>query len=140
MRWAAPLAIATVVLSTMPRPVPVPVAPGEPAWMLHYSMTPPGWLEAYFGEETVADRNGTVRNIIDMRALPDQTGLRVIAQARPFDGTVSWVSRNLLTGSGVPAHPDAAWRLEWRLGWPCWLPPHACRREKLFGQSRRQIP
>ena len=124
--WAL-ASIAGAVVLTGWRPVPVAVGAGDArVRMAHYAMAAPDWGDTYFGPLAIRDRGGVLANITGVRALPDPAGMRVIALGRAMVEPLGWASTGKV--AGVPAMPDGQWEARWRFGWPCWLPPHACRR------------
>jgi hypothetical protein len=52
--------------------------------------------------------------------------VRVLALRRDFSGPVAWVTHEALPDQ-VSIQAPLRWKEHWELGWPCWLPPYACR-------------
>ena len=122
-RRAPILALLAVVLVSAVRLVPVPVTGGA-VRLLQYAGRPPYWSNAYFGQARLADAHGVFDNILTMRILPDDQGLRVLSLSRPFEGRAIWLKQ-----TGLNIRPDQvprAWAEHVAIGWPCWLPPYAC--------------
>ena len=122
-RRAPALALLAVVLVSAVRLVPVPVTGGA-VRLLQYAGRPPYWSNAYFGQARLADTHGVFENILTMRILPDDQGLRVLSLSRPFEGRPVWLRQ-----TGLNIRPDQvprAWAERVAIGWPCWLPPYAC--------------
>ncbi len=127
-RRAPMLALLAVVLFSAVRLVPVPAAGGE-ARLLQYAGKPPYWSNSYFGHARLADAHGVFENILTMRILPDDQGLRVLSLSRPFDGRPVWLQQ---TGLNIgPDQVPQAWAEHVTIGWPCWLPPYACNHLRL---------
>ncbi len=117
------LALLAVVLLSAVRLVPVPAAGGA-ARLLQYPGARPDWSDAYFGHARLADAHGVFENILTMRILPDDQGVRVLSLSRPFQGRPLWLQQ-----AGLSIAPDRvprAWAEHVAFGWPCWLPPYAC--------------
>jgi hypothetical protein len=76
-----------------------------------------------------SDSEGTLRNVIMMRAfpLPSGDGVRLIGLRRNFDGPVAWGPG---MGLDMPASvsPERRWAEHVSLGYPCWLPPYPCKK------------
>ncbi|HTJ64406.1 MAG TPA: hypothetical protein VL899_11400 [Alphaproteobacteria bacterium] len=76
----------------------------------------------------IVDDKGPVANISNMRAFPMPLGqgVRFIGLRRNFAGAVTW-----LPGQGLPMSLDPAPQVRWAehigFGYPCWLPPLACK-------------
>ncbi len=127
-RRAPILALLAVVLLSAVRLVPVP-ATGDDARLLQYAGRPPRWSSSYFGHARLADARGVFENILTMRILPDDQGLRVLSLSRPFEGRPVWLQR---TGLDIaPDQAPRAWAGQVTVGWPCWLPPYPCNHLRL---------
>ena len=124
-RRPALAALATVLLLMDFRFSPSPATAAQPAWMIQVPGPVPDFKEAYFGGIALRDARGPMRSVRDFRALPDETGWRLIALRRPFVGPV------LIAGLGHwpdgPVGPAARrWTRRASFHLPCWL--RACPR------------
>lgn len=76
----------------------------------------------------VVDAKGALPNISNMRAfpLPGGDGVRIIGLKRDFAGTLAWVPGR---GMDMPENPSPQrrWTEQIGFGYPCWLPPLACK-------------
>ncbi len=119
-RPALAATIAVLLLADL-RLQPRPAGAG-PAWMIQIPGPVPNFKEVYFGAVTLRDARGPMLTIRDFRALPDETGLRLVALRRPFVGSV--VIGGLAHWPGGPIGPAASrWGRGVSPGLPCWLRP-----------------
>jgi hypothetical protein len=127
LAWAA---LAMVLLLSAIRVTPRPAAADEPA--LAIDIPGPAATEdntTMAAELAAVDSYGPVQNITQMRAFafPAGDGIRLIGLKRDFVGEVGWKA-----GHGPPMPVDPAperrWAEHFSLGYPCWLPPHVCKR------------
>ncbi len=114
----APLALALSMLPLCLRIVPVQAAADEPAKMLAYAGTEPGFEAAYFEPTVLRDSLGSLRNIEDFRVIPVPGGIRVLALRRPFGANPQW--ERSPTGWHDTA-PPVRYKERVRFGRPCWL-------------------
>jgi len=125
--WPATAGLAIVVLLAPVRVAPRPAMPGEAAKMLEFHGPSPGFSDSYFGDFTVVDAAGHLRDIADVRAFPVPGGMRVIALRRPFVGGVRIESGQSLPPALAASEPTR-WRERLVLGRPCWLALGRCGR------------
>ena len=125
-RWAAPsyAALAGVLLAAGLSAVRVaarPAGPDMPAKMLEFHGTSPGFEQAYFSPLVVHDAQGRLENVNDIRAIPIEGGVRLIALRRPFQGAIT-----AEPGHGLPAGlldtQPVRYAAGLALGRPCWVP------------------
>jgi hypothetical protein len=121
----APLAFAASLPLLLLRVEPVEVAAGEPAKMLAYAGTPPGFDAAYFADIALRDSAGEMRSVGDIRAIPVQGGMRVFALNRPFADDPAWV---VPPAGWQDGPPPTRYGMRVRFGVPCWTRLVACQR------------
>ena len=77
----------------------------------------------------VTDSRGALTNILSMRAIPFPygNGVRLFGIKRDFSSSVDWVPGH---GLDMPADapPQRRWAEQISIGYPCWLPPHKCKK------------
>jgi hypothetical protein len=118
---SVPLAMLVLALRA------APVAAGEgAARMLTWPGAKADFTPAYFAHSALRDGSGRLANIPDMRVIAGEGGVRVLALRRDFSGPVAWVNHEALPDQ-VSIQAPLRWKEHWQLGWPCWLPPYACR-------------
>jgi hypothetical protein len=127
MAWTA---LAVVLLLSCIRVTPRPAGPDEAANAV--DIDGPVATEGNTTMNTrllASDSEGTLRNVIMMRAfpLPSGDGVRLIGLRRNFDGPVAWGPG---MGLDMPASvsPERRWAEHVSLGYPCWLPPYPCKK------------
>ena len=128
----APAVMAVSVLILCLRLEPVPVGLNDPASMLVYHGSVPGFDAAYFGPLEMRDTVGVLRQTSDVRAIPIPGGMRVYAMRRDFKGTPEFTILPLKWAVSGPPERFAA-RLS--IGPPCWLPVIHCTK-----MSNDQLP
>jgi len=124
--WAA---LAVVLLLSAIRVTPRLAGPDEPA--VAVDLPDPAANETATTmnfDLAAADARGILANITVMRAFSFRSGVgvgvRLIGLRRDFVGHVDWAP-----GQGPPFAPDpqVRWAEHIGLGYPCWLPPLACK-------------
>ena len=124
--WAAFGGLALVGAVAWLRVVPGAAGPGEAAKMLAFRGEPPVFATPLFGNQiALRDGRGVMRNVEQMRIVPEPDGMRVFALSRRFDGPVKWEATEGLPATTTAAVPE---RVVPRLGWgrPCWVPGTRC--------------
>jgi hypothetical protein len=117
-RWRVAAAGSAVILVALClRVSPVAARDGQAWRALHLPGPQPDFTATYFGEHRLVDSAGVLRNVYDIRWWAVRDGTRVLA-----------LRRDILPP--VEALPAGARAMSVRvsLGWPCWLPPYACKR------------
>jgi hypothetical protein len=128
--WAA---LALVFLLSCLRVTPRAAAVDEPAVAI--DMPGPAATEATTTMTfnlAVRDAAGQAsQDIGEMRTFPFPLGdgVRLIGLKRDFAGDVAWVPGH---GLPMPADPppERRWAEQIGFGYPCWLPPHPCKKDK----------
>ena len=122
--------LAVVLLLSCIRVMPRLVGPDEAA--LAVDMPGPAATE---GNSTMApalaavDAVGVLQNVTVMRAFPFPSGdgVRLVGLRRDIQGGVVWQD-----GHGLPMPPNPSPQVRWgehiAFGYPCWLPPHPCKK------------
>ena len=129
-RRTAWVALAVVLILSCIRVTPRPAVPNEPA--VAVDIPGPAATEGNTTmnpELAVADADGVISNITMMRAFPfpSSNGVRLIALRRDFADPVDWrAGHGLDMPAGAP--PQRRWAESIAIGFPCWLPPHICRK------------
>jgi hypothetical protein len=137
---ASAAALTVVLLAASIRLVPVGAAPDEPARALIFSAVQDRFNPIYMARSIIADRAGTMRNTIEYHQVPREGSVWAIAQKRDFAGGERWIMRapqSIEWPAGTGARPSPAtmagerlplhrYRVGWRIGLPCWLPPYPC--------------
>ncbi len=122
------LALAGAAALALVQVAPRAVGPTDPARMLEFHGEAPWFDRSYFGDFTIADDGGTLHNISDFRAFPVPGGMRVIANRRPFEGTVHVrLGSEPLPADLLASSPDRFGESV-VLGRPCWMPRIRCGR------------
>lgn len=121
-RRAALAGLAVTALLVCIRIAPQPVAADVPARMLMFPAVPQdNWDHVYFAPSRLADRLGTLVNIVDFHQIPDDGRLRAIAIKRPF------AADPILAQPGRPGQPPIArYGERVSIGLPCWWARSAC--------------
>jgi hypothetical protein len=128
--WAA---LAFVFLLSCIRVTPRPAAADEPA--LAIDMPGIAATEANTSrvhQLAVRDSAGEMgQENMAMRSLPFPLGdgVRILGLKRDFVGDVAWVpGRGMVMPPDAP--PERRWAEQIGFGYPCWLPPHPCKKDK----------
>jgi len=125
--YAAAGGLAVVGLLATVRIAPRPVGPGEPAKMLEFPGPAPGFDQSNFGNFTLRDAQGPLRNVPEIRAIPVPGGMRVIALTRDIEGPVVFEPGHGFAPALVAAEP-LRFGAGLVLGRPCWLAAFVCGR------------
>jgi len=128
LAWGA---LAIVLMLSCVRVIPRPAAPNEAAVAVDIPGPPETEKDTTMTPSLAAvDAVGLLQNVTVMRAfpLPGGDGVRLIGLRRDLQGDVRWAEGH---GLPMPANPlpQQRWAEKISFGYPCWLPPHPCKKE-----------
>ena len=122
----AALVVVLVATAIHVSPHEVPADGSQPAVAIDAIGEKTADENAYFGPLMIHDGRGTMTNINDMRVLPTPDGLRLVGLRRDIVGTVAWLPGHSPSGP-LAIGQTIRYDIALGMGWPCWLPPYACK-------------